>query len=264
MPGLSTRPKSVRLTVRKERPHPGAQLCLTDTDGLQPTCFATRTKGGRPADLALRRRRRTARTARTASAVPAAPARATCPCTTPRRTVSGWTPPPAHSASPPGCPCPPRPAEPAAFKPGKLRLPLFSAARLAATGRRRRLRFTTRRPWTDETARAIDRLNAPPTPLPLLIREGKVHEPAAAVCAPPLGLGGIGRPAGHLGRSGFGPGDLPLLSTDGVTEARDQHGRFCPSPTAPPHGPPSQRPTCSAPSAPASSATPATAWPTTS
>jgi hypothetical protein len=31
--------------VRRERPHPGAQLCFTDLDGLRLTCFATNAKG---------------------------------------------------------------------------------------------------------------------------------------------------------------------------------------------------------------------------
>lgn len=33
----------MRLIVRKERPHPGAQLRFTDADGLRLTCFATNT-----------------------------------------------------------------------------------------------------------------------------------------------------------------------------------------------------------------------------
>ncbi|MFK4594874.1 hypothetical protein RKD30_001541 [Streptomyces pristinaespiralis] len=36
-------PKGMRLIVRKERPHPGAQLRITDADGLRLTCFATNT-----------------------------------------------------------------------------------------------------------------------------------------------------------------------------------------------------------------------------
>ena len=38
-------PKGMRLIVRKERPHPGAQLRFTDADGLRLTCFATYTTG---------------------------------------------------------------------------------------------------------------------------------------------------------------------------------------------------------------------------
>ena len=48
----------MRVIVRKERPHPGAQLRFTDIDGHRFTCFATSTKGGQLADLELRHRRR--------------------------------------------------------------------------------------------------------------------------------------------------------------------------------------------------------------
>ena len=48
----------MRLIVRKERPHPGAQLRFTDIGGLRFTCFATGTQGGQLADLELRHRRR--------------------------------------------------------------------------------------------------------------------------------------------------------------------------------------------------------------
>ena len=44
--------------MRKERPHPGAQLRFTDTDGLRLTAFATNTAGGQVQDLELRHRRR--------------------------------------------------------------------------------------------------------------------------------------------------------------------------------------------------------------
>ena len=55
---LSGWPKGMRVIVRKERPHPGAQLRFTDIDGHRFTCFATSTKGGQLADLELRHRRR--------------------------------------------------------------------------------------------------------------------------------------------------------------------------------------------------------------
>jgi hypothetical protein len=48
----------MRVIARKERPHPGAQLRLTDVDGHRVTFFATRTRGGQLADLELRHRRR--------------------------------------------------------------------------------------------------------------------------------------------------------------------------------------------------------------
>ncbi|MDQ0847387.1 hypothetical protein QFZ68_007150 [Streptomyces sp. V1I6] len=46
MPDLSSWPKGMRLIVRKERPHPGAQLRFTDLNGLRLTCFATNTTVG--------------------------------------------------------------------------------------------------------------------------------------------------------------------------------------------------------------------------
>ena len=54
-------PPSTRLILRKERPHPGAQLRITDADGLRVTGFLTNTARGGPAhqlaDLELRHRR---------------------------------------------------------------------------------------------------------------------------------------------------------------------------------------------------------------
>jgi hypothetical protein len=38
-------PPGMRIIARRERPHPGAQLRLTDPDGWRITCFATNTKG---------------------------------------------------------------------------------------------------------------------------------------------------------------------------------------------------------------------------
>jgi hypothetical protein len=59
---LSGWPKGMRVIVRKERPHPGAQLRITDVDGMRITAFATNTRPGGPgtqlADLELRHRRR--------------------------------------------------------------------------------------------------------------------------------------------------------------------------------------------------------------
>lgn len=51
-------PKGMRIIARRERPHPGAQLRLTDEDGWRITCFATNTKGWRLAELEVRHRQR--------------------------------------------------------------------------------------------------------------------------------------------------------------------------------------------------------------
>ncbi|WP_138843303.1 IS1380 family transposase [Rhodococcus pyridinivorans] len=55
---LSSWPKGMRVIVRKERPHPGAQLRFTDRDGLRLTAFVTNTRRGQLPDLELRHRRR--------------------------------------------------------------------------------------------------------------------------------------------------------------------------------------------------------------
>jgi Transposase DDE domain group 1 len=55
---LTSWPAGMRVIVRKERPHPGAQLRITDADGHRITAFATNTSKGQLADLELRHRRR--------------------------------------------------------------------------------------------------------------------------------------------------------------------------------------------------------------
>jgi hypothetical protein len=51
-------PPGTRILVRRERPHPGAQLRITDIDGWRITCFATNTRGWRLPDLEVRHRLR--------------------------------------------------------------------------------------------------------------------------------------------------------------------------------------------------------------
>jgi Transposase DDE domain group 1 len=55
-------PCGMRVIVRKERPHPGAQLRITDVNGWRVTAFATNTPAGGPGsqlpELELRHRRR--------------------------------------------------------------------------------------------------------------------------------------------------------------------------------------------------------------
>jgi len=55
---LSGWPPGMRLIVRRERPHPGAQLRITDYDGHRITAFVTNTARGQLAELELRHRRR--------------------------------------------------------------------------------------------------------------------------------------------------------------------------------------------------------------
>ena len=55
---LDSWPAGMCVIVRKERPHPGAQLCIIDIDGHRFTCLAANAKKGQLADLELRHRRR--------------------------------------------------------------------------------------------------------------------------------------------------------------------------------------------------------------
>ena len=49
-------PPGVRVLVRREHPHPGAQLTLADVDGWRYQCFATNTALGQHAWLEARHR----------------------------------------------------------------------------------------------------------------------------------------------------------------------------------------------------------------
>lgn len=51
-------PAGMRVIARRERPHPGAQLRLTDDNGWRITCFATNTRGWSIPDLEVRHRQR--------------------------------------------------------------------------------------------------------------------------------------------------------------------------------------------------------------
>ncbi|MFF7982680.1 transposase [Streptomyces sp. NPDC007901] len=160
---LSTWPKGMRLIVRKERPHPGAQLRFTDLDGLRLTCFATNTKGGQLADLELRHRRRARCEDRIRNARDTGlrnlPLHETAQNRIWLEIVSlaldllAWMPMLALTG------------DTRRWEPKKLRLRLFSAAaQLVNTGRHRWLRFTARWPWTDVITHAIDRLHTLPNP----------------------------------------------------------------------------------------------------
>jgi hypothetical protein len=100
---LTSWPKGMRVIVRKERPHPGAQLRLTDADGHRITAFATNTRRGQLADLELRHRRR----ARCEDRIRAAKDTGcrTCRCTTSPATRSGARPWRWPASSPPGRRC---------------------------------------------------------------------------------------------------------------------------------------------------------------
>ncbi|MEZ3162267.1 IS1380 family transposase, partial [Microbacterium sp. BWT-B31] len=55
---LENWPTGMRVIVRRERPHPGAQLRFGDVDGYRLTAFATNTRRGQLQTLELRHRRR--------------------------------------------------------------------------------------------------------------------------------------------------------------------------------------------------------------
>ncbi|WP_405935347.1 serine/threonine-protein phosphatase [Streptomyces sp. NBC_00726] len=65
-------------------------------------------------------------------------------------------------------------------------------------------------------------------PPPVVLRDGRPLTMDAASPAPPLGLGGLSHPSYHIDSFRFVPGDLLLLYTDGVTEARDASRAFYP------------------------------------
>ncbi|MFJ5032687.1 IS1380 family transposase [Streptomyces sp. NPDC088560] len=163
MPDLSSWPKGMRLIVRKERPHPGAQLRFTDLDGLRLTCFATNTAGGQLADLELRHRRRARCEDRIRGARDTGlrnlPLHDTAQNQIWLEIISlaldllAWMPMLALTG------------QTRRWEPKKLRLRLFSAAaQLVNTGRRHWLRVTARWPWTDIITQAIGRLHSLPNP----------------------------------------------------------------------------------------------------
>jgi len=67
-------------------------------------------------------------------------------------------------------------------------------------------------------------------PPPLLLRQGHSATLEVDWPAPPLGLGGLGDHGYPATAFAFDPGDLLLLYTDGISEARDEHGEFYPLP----------------------------------
>jgi len=156
---LGSWPQGMRVIVRKERPHPGAQLRFTDIDGHRFTCFATDTRQGQLADLELRHRRR----ARCEDRIRAAKDtglrnlplhgfdqnRIWCELVAMASELTAWMQMLALDG----------PAR--AWEPKRLRLRLFSAAgRLVRGGRRMRLRIAATWPWAAQLTAATSRLQA--------------------------------------------------------------------------------------------------------
>jgi hypothetical protein len=156
---LTSWPVDTRLILRKERPHPGAQLRITDVEGHRITGFLTNTAGGQLADLELRHRRH----ARVEDRIRAGKdtglrnlpfhdaaqnrvwleicaLAADLIAWTQRLALTGWA----------------RLAEPK-----RLRLRIFAVAgRLVRTGRRRLLKIPATWPWNEQITNAHTRLTA--------------------------------------------------------------------------------------------------------
>ena len=159
---LDSWPAGTRVIVRKERPHPGAQLRFTDIDGHRFTTFATDTKNGQLADLELRHRRRARCEDRIRNAgytglrnLPLkgfAQNLVWCEIVALACELLAWT----QMLALPGTA--------RRWEPKRLPLYLFSVAGcLGASGRRLRLRLGERWPWAAEITAAAARLQSLPS-----------------------------------------------------------------------------------------------------
>jgi hypothetical protein len=156
-------PAGMRLIIRKERPHPGAQLRLTDADGMRLTCFATNTTATPIDRLELRHRQR----ARAEDRIRAAP-------------DTGLRNLPLHQAAQnqiwleivqlalellAWMPMLALTGPARRWEPKRLRLRIFSAAaQLVTTARRRVLRLAHHWPWTELITGAFNQLQVLPKP----------------------------------------------------------------------------------------------------
>jgi hypothetical protein len=164
---LSAWPAGTRLILRKERPHPGAQLRTTDADGMRITGFLTNTAHGGPgrqlADLELRHRRH----ARVEDRIRAGKDtgmrnlpfhdlnqnRIWLAIAALAADLLAWT---ARLALP---------ATAATYEPKRLRLRILAVAgRIVRTARRRILHIDPHWPWADVIIDAHARLSTLPVP----------------------------------------------------------------------------------------------------
>jgi hypothetical protein len=165
---LSRWPAGMRVIVRRERPHPGAQLRLTDRDGHRLTAFATNTRPGGPgrqlADLELRHRRRARAEDRIRCAKDTGlrnlplhdldQNRIWCALVTLAVELTAWAQLLAFAEHPAR-----------RWEPKRLRLRMFSlAGRLVRTGRRTVLHLAGHAPWAGLLLQAITTLRALPAP----------------------------------------------------------------------------------------------------
>ena len=153
-------PAGMRVIARRERPHPGAQLRITDADGWRITVFATNTPGGRLGDLEARHRLRARAEDRirglkdtglrnlplhdfTANQI-------WCELVLLAADLLSWTQTLALAGTPARV-----------WEPKRLRLRLLHvAARIVTSGRRRRLHLPRDWPWADLITNGHRRLHA--------------------------------------------------------------------------------------------------------
>jgi hypothetical protein len=159
---LDSWPAGMRIIVRKERPHPGAQLRFTDIDGHRFTAFATDTSKGQLADLELRHRRRARCEDRIRNAKDTglrnlplkgfAQNQVWCEIVALACELLAWTQTLALTGAV------------RRWEPKRLRLRLFAiAGRLARGSRRLRLHLAQNWPWAADITTAIIRLQAIPS-----------------------------------------------------------------------------------------------------
>jgi hypothetical protein len=155
-------PPRTRIIVRREQPHPGAQLRITDINGWRLTAFATNTKGWRLADLEVRHRLRAHAEDRIRCLKDTGLTNLPLQAFNKNQLwleiaqlayeLITWTQIlgfPDHPAR--------------TWEPKKLRLRLFAVAgRLITSGRRRTLRISQRWPWTELITHAGQALAAYP------------------------------------------------------------------------------------------------------
>ena len=148
----------MRVIVRKERPHPGAQLRFTDIDGHRFTCFATDTRRGQLAGLERRARCKDRIRCAKDTGLRNLPLKGIaqnqlwCEIVALACELLAWTQLLALAG------------DARRWEPKRLRLRLFAVAgRLVRSGRRLRLRLAQRWPWADLVTAAVSRLQALPS-----------------------------------------------------------------------------------------------------
>ncbi len=156
---LSAWPPGMRLIMRRERRHPGAQMRITDHDGHRITALVTNTARGQLADLELRHRRRARAEDRIRCAKDSGLANLPlhnfasnqiwCAVVALAGELVAWMQTLAFTEHPAR-----------RWEPKRLRLRLLSlAGRLSVSGRRRLLHLAATAPWVDVALTGLRRLD---------------------------------------------------------------------------------------------------------